>query len=224
MSRDQLPHPPASRALPPGEVRQRAALVQWRRDTRSRRGGASESDSASPPRASSTVAARGRREFLDERGVPRCGRRWAPRPEKSEGRRFRHKVEFEPRAHRAIRAGGAQAQSHAVLSAVTARQDLPWPVIGRPAPPSSGPNKRCGAALRRVQSFFPDNAVEYFVLLDTTPKLCAAHRHISRRILDKDQNDACAIRRRARCWKPTTYHRRSVSCIYGMARSRPIRR
>ena len=71
------------------------------------------------------------------------------------------------------------------------------------------PNKTLAAQLYgEFKSFFPDNAVEYFVTYyDTTsPRpMCRAPTPISKRIpRSTSRSTACAIRRRGRCWSATT--------------------
>jgi excinuclease ABC subunit B len=117
----------------------------------------------------------GRREFLDEHGAPRV---WAPhrppRPEKTEGGvRFVIKSDFEPK--------GDQPQAIAELVEGVNRRDRTQVLLGvtgsgktftmakvieatqRPALVLA-PNKTLAAQLYgEFKSFFPDNAVEYFV-------------------------------------------------------------
>jgi excinuclease ABC subunit B len=117
----------------------------------------------------------GRREFLDESGAPRV---WTPhrppRPEKSEGGvRFVIKSDFEPK--------GDQPQAIAELVEGVNRHDRSQVLLGvtgsgktftmakvieatqRPAI-ILAPNKTLAAQLYgEFRSFFPDNAVEYFV-------------------------------------------------------------
>ncbi|HLH92694.1 MAG TPA: excinuclease ABC subunit UvrB [Xanthobacteraceae bacterium] len=117
----------------------------------------------------------GRAEFLDEQGVPRV---WTPhrppRPEKSEGGvRFVVKSEYEPK--------GDQPQAIAELVEGAKRNDRTQVLLGvtgsgktftmakvieatqRPAI-ILAPNKTLAAQLYgEFKSFFPDNAVEYFV-------------------------------------------------------------
>ena len=117
----------------------------------------------------------GRAEFLDEQGVPRV---WTPhrppRPEKSEGGiRFVVKSEFEPK--------GDQPQAIVELVEGVNRHDRTQVLLGvtgsgktftmakvieatqRPAI-ILAPNKTLAAQLYgEFRSFFPDNAVEYFV-------------------------------------------------------------
>jgi excinuclease ABC subunit B len=117
----------------------------------------------------------GRAEFLDEAGVPRV---WTPhrppRPEKSEGGvRFVVKSEYEPK--------GDQPQAIAELVEGVQRNDRTQVLLGvtgsgktftmakvieatqRPAI-ILAPNKTLAAQLYgEFKSFFPDNAVEYFV-------------------------------------------------------------
>jgi excinuclease ABC subunit B len=117
----------------------------------------------------------GRREFLDDTGTPRI---WTPhrppRPEKSEGGiRFVVKSEYEPK--------GDQPQAIAELVEGVQRHDRTQVLLGvtgsgktftmakvieatqRPAI-ILAPNKTLAAQLYgEFRSFFPDNAVEYFV-------------------------------------------------------------
>src|SRR6266850_4361028 len=117
----------------------------------------------------------GRREFLDEQGVPRV---WTPhrppRPDKTEGgQRFVIKSEFEPKGDQPtaiaeLVEGVKRHDRMQVLLGVTGsgKTFTMAQVIERTQRPAIilAPNKTLAAQLYgEFKSFFPDNAVEYFV-------------------------------------------------------------
>ena len=145
------------------------------RRARQARAPLSESGVVATAQSLDALLREGRREFLDETGTPRV---WTPhrppRPEKSEGGiSFKLVSEFEPK--------GDQPQAIAELVEGAKRNDRTQVLLGvtgsgktftmakvieatqRPAL-ILAPNKTLAAQLYgEFRSFFPDNAVEYFV-------------------------------------------------------------
>ena len=163
----------------------------------------------------------GRPEFQGDDGALKV---WTPhrppRPEKSEGGvRFEIKSEYQPK--------GDQPTAIAELVEGIQRNDRTQVLLGvtgsgktytmakvieatqRPAI-ILAPNKTLAAQLYgEFKSFFPDNAVEYFVSYYDyyqPGSLRSAHRHLHREgfVRSTSRSTACAIRRRARCWNATT--------------------
>ena len=154
------------------------------------------------------------------------------RPQADGGRRFVIQSEFQPagdqpQAIAELSAGVLRGEGDQVLLGVTGsgKTFTMAHVIERTQRPALilAPNKTLAAQLYgEMKSFFPDNAVEYFVsLLRLLPArgLCAAHRHLYREGIARStsRSTACAIRRRARSSSgATSIIVASVSCIYGI--------
>jgi excinuclease ABC subunit B len=175
-----LPNPPPQGGREPTEQAAGKYTIEGDRDERVRRArpvpvALSQLGVTATAESLDKLLREGRREFLDEAGTPRV---WTPhrppRPEKSEGGiRFAVKSEFEPK--------GDQPQAIAELVEGVQRHDRTQVLLGvtgsgktftmakvieatqRPAI-ILAPNKTLAAQLYgEFKSFFPDNAVEYFV-------------------------------------------------------------
>ena len=212
------------------DAARRAALVrQRRREERHRRRSeippAARRPAARSPGGFGGIAASSRSNGCCAKAGRNSPRRpWTPhrppRPEKSEGgKRFVIASDFEPK--------GDQPQAINELVEGVRRSDRTQVLLGvtgsgktftmakvieatqRPAL-ILAPNKTLAAQLYgEFKSFFPDNAVEYFVsLLRLLPagSLRAAHRHLYREgILDQRADRPHApLPRRARCSSATT--------------------
>jgi len=162
----------------------------------------------------------GRPEFKGEDGKVKI---WTPhrppRPEKSEGGvRFEIKSEYEPK--------GDQPTAIAELVEGISRNDRMQVLLGvtgsgktytmakvieatqRPAL-ILAPNKTLAAQLYgEFKSFFPDNAVEYFVsyydYYQPEAYVPRTDTYIEKTPRSTSRSTACAIRRRGRCWNATT--------------------
>ena len=183
----------------------------------------------------------GRPEFKGDDGQTRV---WAPhrppRPEKSEGGvPFVIKSEYEPKgdqptAIKELVEGISRNDRTQVLLGVTGsgKTYTMAKVIEATQRPAIilAPNKTLAAQLYgEFKSFFPDNAVEYFVRITTTtsrkPTSRAPTPTSKKTRPSTSRSTACAIRRRARCWNATTSSsslRSPASTV--SARSKPIPR
>ena len=162
-----------------------------------------------------------------------------PRPEKSEGgRSFRVVSEYEPKGDQPqaideLVEGVEANERDQVLLGVTGsgKTFTMAKVIEATQRPALilAPNKTLAAQLYgEFKSFFPDNAVEYFVsyydYYQPEAYVPRTDTYIEKNPTSTSRSTACAMRRPARCWSATTSSSSPPSpASTASARSRPIR-